>query len=176
MTSDIPALAYDGEVSRYVESFAVVLTEAGIPRMPSRVFACLMASEDGHLTAGELAERLQISLAAVSGAVRYLVNIELIRRGRTPGARRDYYMVLPNIWYESFADRGAVLERWQVSAAEGADIMGRETEAGRRLAETEEFFGFLRTELPLMMGRWREHRTRWIAEGRAVTGSRPAPE
>ena len=41
--------------------------------MPARVFSALLATDSGRLTAAELAERLQISPAAVSGAVRYLI-------------------------------------------------------------------------------------------------------
>ena len=57
---------------RFVEHFALLLDEAGVPRMPARVFAAILADDAGRLTAGELAERLQVSPAAISGAVRYL--------------------------------------------------------------------------------------------------------
>lgn len=158
------------EVSRFVENFAVVLTDSGLPRMPARVFSCLLASEDGHMTAGELADGLQVSLAGISGAVRYLTNIGLIRRGRQPGARRDYYMVQPDMWYQTFAERDSLLKRWQESVSEGADVVGRDSGAGRRLTETEEFFGFLRQELPLMMDRWVAHRQRWHAAQEDLDG------
>jgi hypothetical protein len=65
-TVDADALA------RFVERFAVVLTEAGWPRMPARVFACLLADERGELTARELVDRLTVSPAAISGAGRRL--------------------------------------------------------------------------------------------------------
>ena len=44
-------------------------------RMPARVFAALLASDDGALTSAELGEQLQVSPAAVSGAVRYLAQV-----------------------------------------------------------------------------------------------------
>ena len=50
--------------------FAFLLTESGVPRMPARVFASVLAEDAGALTAAELAERLQVSPAAISGAVR----------------------------------------------------------------------------------------------------------
>jgi hypothetical protein len=46
---------------RDVEDFALLLTEVGVPRMPARVFACVLCSDSGALTAGELAERLRVS-------------------------------------------------------------------------------------------------------------------
>ena len=60
---------------RFVEDFALLLVDAGVPRMPARVFACVLADDAGALTAGELAERLQVSPAAISGAVRWLTQM-----------------------------------------------------------------------------------------------------
>ena len=46
---------YDREArSRFVERFASVLAESGFPRMPARMFAALLASESGRMTAAEL--------------------------------------------------------------------------------------------------------------------------
>ena len=58
------------DVRRFVERFALLLTGAGWPRMPARVFACLLADEGDGMTAGDLARRLSVSAAAVSGATR----------------------------------------------------------------------------------------------------------
>lgn len=75
---------YEKRVSPFVERFAADLTEAGMQRMASRVFACLLASEDGALTSVELSERLQASAAAISGAVRYLAQVGMISGSATP--------------------------------------------------------------------------------------------
>ena len=48
-----------------------------------------------------------------------------------------------------------MLRRWEQAMAEGAEALGPESPAGRRLEETREFFAFLREELPAMMERWR---------------------
>jgi DNA-binding transcriptional regulator GbsR (MarR family) len=58
------------DAARFIERFASVMEESGIPRMPARVFAALLATDSGRLTSSELAELLQVSPAAVSGAVR----------------------------------------------------------------------------------------------------------
>src|SRR4051794_8944516 len=73
-------------VARFIERFSGVLVDGGVPRMPARVFALLLASDDGRLTAAELADELQVSPAAVSGAVRYLLQTGLIERARGPGS------------------------------------------------------------------------------------------
>src|SRR3984893_18796668 len=77
----------------YIERFAAVLVAAGFPAMPARVFAALQVAESGRLSAAELAERLRVSPAAVSGAVRYLIQIGLVHKERVPGSRRDYYRI-----------------------------------------------------------------------------------
>jgi len=131
-----------------------MLVEGGMPRMPARVFAAVLAEDSARLTAQELAERLHVSAAAISGAVRYLVQARLLLRGREPGARADHYRLSEDDhWYESMMQRGQVLERFEQSAARGAEALG-DRPAGRRLRETQEFFAFLRQELPAMMERW----------------------
>ena len=144
---------------RFIERFALDLTEGGMPRMPARVFACVLADDRGHLTAGEIAERLQVSPAAVSGAVRYLVQARMLQRGREPGARSDHYgLSEDDPWYTAIADRTALLERWERTAGEGADLLGDAGPAGRRLRETQEFFAFVRREVPAMLERWHAER------------------
>ena len=144
---------------RFVERFGVLLTEAGMPRMPARVFACILAADEARLTAGEIGERLGVSPAAVSGAVRYLIQAGMIVRGREPGARRDGYGVHDRLWYELYAYRGEMLRRWELAMADGAALLG-DTPAGARIEETREFFAFLQEELPAMMGRWRERQAK----------------
>src|SRR5205814_916358 len=63
----------DDAVKRYTEQFGNLLAETGWPRMAARVFAAILCSEAGRMTAAELSDQLQASPAAVSGAVNYLL-------------------------------------------------------------------------------------------------------
>lgn len=152
-------------VSKFVEGFAAQLVEAGMQRMPSRVFAALLASDSGSLTAAELGERLRVSPAAVSGAVRYLAQQHMVSREREPGSRRERYRVSSNQWYEALTNRDAVLKRWEHALRDGVDSLGAATPAGRRLSETLAFFEFMEGEIALMMERWRLHREKLYGEG-----------
>ncbi|MGP4048622.1 GbsR/MarR family transcriptional regulator [Streptomyces sp. 2A115] len=152
-------------VSKFVESFAAHLVEAGMTRMPARVFAALLSSDSGALTSAEVGEQLQVSPAAVSGAVRYLAQQHMVSREREPGSRRERYRVHGNQWYEALTNRDAVLKRWEYALREGVEALGRETPAGRRLAETLAFFEFLDDELVKLMERWRAHRADLFGEG-----------
>ncbi|GAB2736144.1 GbsR/MarR family transcriptional regulator [Streptomyces bullii] len=145
-------------VSRFVEHFAAQLVEAGLPRMPARVFAALLASDTGALTSAELGEQLKISPAAVSGAVRYLAQVHMLSREREPGSRRERYRVHSDQWYEALTNREAIIKRWEDALREGVTSLGADTPAGRRLAETLAFFEFVEKDVAQMMERWRTHR------------------
>ncbi|MET9759522.1 MarR family transcriptional regulator [Streptomyces sp. NPDC006372] len=145
-------------VSRFVESFAAQLVEAGMPRMPARVFVALLSSDEGSMTSADLGEQLRISPAAVSGAVRYLAQTHMVSREREPGSRRERYRVRGDQWYEALTNRDAVLKRWEGALREGVTSLGPDTPAGRRLSETLAFFEFLQGEVASMMERWRVHR------------------
>jgi DNA-binding transcriptional regulator GbsR (MarR family) len=148
----------DAAVSRFVERFAMTLEESGVPRMPARVFVTLLATDSGALTAAELAERLHVSPAAISGAVRYLIQVDLITRERDPGSRRDRYRVFDDAWYEATVRRERLLMRWEDNAREGVAALGPATPAGARMVETVAFFEFLRREMAALQERWRQER------------------
>jgi DNA-binding transcriptional regulator GbsR (MarR family) len=154
----------DEAVSRFVERFAADMVEAGMQRMGARVFAALLVSDSGALTSAELAERLQISPAAVSGAIRYLSQVDLVAREREPGSRRERYRLYSEVWYETLTRRDQVLMRWESTMRDGVKILGPGTPAGQRASETAEFFEFMQTELQTLMERWRTYQAARTAE------------
>jgi predicted transcriptional regulator len=164
---------YGAAASTFVERFAADMTEAGMQRMASRVFACLLASRDGSLSSAQLAERLRISPAAVSGAVRYLSQVHMVSREREPGSRRELYRVHENVWYEALLDRDQLLTRWTSTLRAGEEALGPGTPAGRRVRDTHDFLEFMQGELEGMLDRWYAHRTKRDegAEGTDGAGS-----
>ena len=142
----------------YIERFAAVLVAAGIPPMPARVFVALLVSDSGRLTAAELSAVLQISPAATSGAVRYLIAIGLVHKERVPGSRRDYYRMPGDVWSDMFRLRDQVMQRWAALIREGIELAGPDTPAGARLAEHATFFDFVSAELPEVLKRWDAYR------------------
>jgi DNA-binding transcriptional regulator GbsR (MarR family) len=155
-----------GRLARFVEDFASVTIDSGVPRMPARVFACLMVADGGRLTAAELAERLQASAAAISGAVRYLMQVRLVTRTREPGSRRDHYVVEHEVLYRATLGRDGLLLRWIDRIDEGVALLGPGTEAAGRLEEMREFLSFLLQEMSMMLERWEDHRrSLGLAEG-----------
>ena len=151
------------EIGRFVERFALDLVAAGMPRMASRVFAGLLVAPEARRTAAEIAALLAISPAAVSGAVRYLVQVGLVAREREPGRRRDHYRVRDDLWYETIMQQDRMLVGWEQTLEAGVAAVGAGTEAGGRLEDTRRFFEFIREEMPALMEKWRAQRA---AEGR----------
>ncbi|MEY7971775.1 GbsR/MarR family transcriptional regulator [Saccharomonospora xinjiangensis] len=155
-----PSVREDDSVRSYVEKLAITLTEIGLQRTAARVFAALTVSQSGRMTAGELAEALSISPAAVSGAVRHLEQMGMVARERLPGERRDHYRLYDDLWYASFLKRDRMLTMWRDATADGIEAVGADTPAGRRLAEMADFLDFLVTEIPALFDRWHEERAR----------------
>ena len=142
----------------YLERFSSVLVAAGIPPMPARVFVALLVADSGRLSAAELAEVLRVSRAAVSGGVRYLIQVGLVHKERVPGSRRDYYRMPGDMWDHLLQMRDQVMSRWATLVREGIDLVGPHTEAGARLAGQAAFLEFASKELGEMMARWERYR------------------
>jgi DNA-binding transcriptional regulator GbsR (MarR family) len=148
----------EAAVSQFIERFAGVLFDSGVPRMPARVFVALLTADAGQLTAAELGEILGVSPAAVSGGVRYLIQVGLVTGTGAPGSRRLYYSVPHDVWHRLLRMRDQLMARWTETLREGARIVGAGTAAGERLTESVEYFEFMAAELPAMLERWDEHR------------------
>lgn len=151
-------------VQRYAEQFGNVLAETGWPRMSARAFAAILASEHGRLTAAELADRLQASPAAISGAVRYLLQLRLATRERDPGSRRDVYVVQDDFWFETMMAQDGGLVRWEDILTQMLQATGSGTEADRRIRATLGFTRFIRDEVEGLKDRWIKRKAEIDAE------------
>lgn len=174
--------ADESAIAGFQERFAQIMVESGMPRMAARVFAALLVTDSGKLSAAELGERLGAGAPAISGAVKYLVQVRLVERGREPGSRRDFCRIHEHTWSHYISRSDPVLVQVQTGAAEGAALLGPGSPAGQRLDETHRFFAFLRAEIEQSMDKWRrlqaaEHRSGRMSEkpGRRVHPDRTAP-
>jgi predicted transcriptional regulator len=145
-------------VRQFVERFATVLSQAGIPLMPARVFVALLTADAPRLTADDIARVLQVSPAAVSGAVRYLIPVGLVIRETEPGSRRYWYRMPRDVWHEVVRLRDQMMMRWSQTLRDGLDLFGPDTPAGERMSESIMYFDFVQKELPMVLSRWEEYR------------------
>jgi DNA-binding transcriptional regulator GbsR (MarR family) len=141
-------------VRAFIESFTSLLTQAGFPRTPARIFVALLTSDSSRFTAAELAELLQTSPASVSGGVRYLIQVGLVTAEGEPGSRRQHYRMPTDVWDEIVRLRNRQFARWVTELRGGVSALGADTPAGSRLAETVRYFDFLAEEMMGLLARW----------------------
>lgn len=146
--------AYEGAIAGFRERFAQIMVESGMPRMAARVYAALLVTDSGKLSAAELAEQLRVGAPAISGAVKYLVQVRLVERGREPGTRHDFCRIHEHTWSHFISQSDPMLVRVQAGADEGTSLLGLDSPAGRRLDETRRFFAFMREEIKQSMAKW----------------------
>jgi DNA-binding transcriptional regulator GbsR (MarR family) len=140
----------------FIEGFALKLNESGMQRMAARVFAALLTAPGGGLTAREIAETLDVSAAAVSGATTYLTRTGLVERTRTPGERVDRYDVRGTTWAEAMAVETEMLHSLSSWLDKGASAVTGDPEATERLEATRDFFEFMAQEMPKLVERWQK--------------------
>lgn len=147
----------DDEVRQFVEHTAMLLADWGVPRMAARVLMAAMVSPEGVVTARDLGDRLGVSPAAVSGAVRFLIHAGILVREPVAGSRRDHYRLRNDLWYEATLTKNdRLLARLVELSDQGVKALGGPaTPAGERVAEMRDFYAFLLGELPALVEKWR---------------------
>ena len=149
----------------FVEQMARMLADWGFPRMAGRVLFVMMAADEPALTAGELAERLGVSPAAISGAVRYLIHINMVAREPVPGSRRDRYRLVDDSFYEVTIAKMTLIKTLADVADAGVEAAGGpKTPAGARLANMRDFYVFTQESLPSILDEWAERKAQLAAE------------
>ncbi|MEV0457407.1 GbsR/MarR family transcriptional regulator [Catellatospora methionotrophica] len=145
----------------FVENMARLLADWGFPRMAGRVVFTLMAADEQALTAAELAERLGVSPAGISGAIRYLVHLNMVAREPVPGSRRDRYRMVDDSWYEVTVAKMSLLKTISDAADQGVAAAGGEnTPAGAKLAGMRDFYAWVQDNMPSLLAQWAAHKSR----------------
>jgi hypothetical protein len=129
-------------VREYEEIFTTVLMQSGLPKMMSRVLACLYTTDAGSLTASELVQRLQVSPASISKAITFLESLDLVRRERDE-RRRERYVVDDDLWYQSMIRSARDNAQLSETARQGVGILGPDTPAAARLENVARFLDFV---------------------------------
>ena len=153
-----PTAAHDLPRVGAVESLGAGLAAAGLPPLPSRVFAALLTTEDGRLTSADLVGLLHVSPAAVSGAVRYLTQVRMIRRERQRGSRREVYVVMDDAWHDVLMQKDQIYAPILAALVGARDVVGASTRAGRRVQLSVEFLEFVQREMDAVALRWERYK------------------
>jgi DNA-binding transcriptional regulator GbsR (MarR family) len=142
-----------------VERLGQTMESMGIPRMPARVFAFILADDQFSYTAAELARGLDVSPAAISGAVRYLTDTHLVVRERNPAGRGDLFRVGDgDIWGTIQASRLPTLDRIVESIGVAVNLLPPGSAGRVRVEETRDYSTFIREDAHGLDERWRAWR------------------
>ncbi|MGZ0147874.1 helix-turn-helix domain-containing protein [Kribbella sp. WER1] len=131
----------------YVERFAAMMVEGGLPRMASRVLALLYTSDARTLTAAELVRELRVSPASISKAIGYLEQVGMVHREPDPVRRLQHYVIADDVWLKAWEVSARTNHNWAETAAEGIDLLGPDTPAGQRLSHMAAFFDRLSEDM-----------------------------
>jgi DNA-binding MarR family transcriptional regulator len=138
------------------EQGAAMLAAAGMGRMPARVMMALVGSPDDGYTAAELGERLGVSAAAVSGAVRYLQAMRLVQRLSRPGERRDRYDLADEAWQDVITANSPLYRTLASLIDEIADDNTAAPVSVARAHAGADFLRFLSDRMPALVEEWRQ--------------------
>lgn len=130
------------------------LNQAGLPRLPSLVFAALLVDDDGRMTAVELGAVLAVSPASVSTAVNYLARLAMIRRERVRGSRREVYVVDDDAWHGAMMTHDQLYAPMVAALEAGLRALDHGGAAHGRLRLTREFLLFVEQEMTGVAARW----------------------
>jgi predicted transcriptional regulator len=139
-----PAQARGGDaeaVREYEETFTTVLMQSGLPKMMSRVLACLYTTDAASLTAAELVQHLRVSPASISKAIAHLESQNLVRRERDE-RRREHYVVDNDVWYQAMIASARSTAQLVETARQGVGILGPGP-AAARLENIARFLDFV---------------------------------
>lgn len=146
----------DATLLASAEKLALTLSQSGMQKTTARVMTALLYSQQETMTAGDLCDVLQISSGAVSGAVKQLISTGMIERAPAPGSRRDHYRFREHAWATLMGNQNTLLAVMGDAAAEGIKAAGKESIAGRRLDEMQDFYAFMQREMTALIDKWRE--------------------
>lgn len=149
-------MSQDSDLQDVAEQLALVLTDHGLQRMTARVLATLLFIEQPTMTMGGLAERLQASSGAISGALKMLTSVGLAERVPVPASRRDHYRLRDDAWAVLFTSQNVTITAMQSAADAGIEATTSDSLAHQRLTQMRDFYTFLLAEIPALLERWHE--------------------
>ncbi|CAN5813335.1 hypothetical protein BH23GEM6_BH23GEM6_17890 [soil metagenome] len=145
----------------FCEDMGILMEDTGLPRMGGRLLGFLLVCEPAHQSAGEIGEALRASKGTVSTMTRMLMNMGIVERVGVPQRRESYYRVRPGVWAGLLEVQSEKMSLARALAARGILMLEAEgTTVDGRLREMHDLYCFLERELPLLLGRWKQHYAR----------------
>jgi len=137
----------------------------GFPPMVGRLIGYLAVCDPREQTIGELSEALLASRSAITGAVKTLEAIHVVRRSRAAGERMDRVSVDLST-PQSIGMDMTEFEEMRDMAREGLGVLGdAPLERRAALLETVAYAEFLLEEMPKVRDGWEKRRAELVKAG-----------
>jgi DNA-binding transcriptional regulator GbsR (MarR family) len=146
----------DDPTTRFTGRMGLLFEADGRPRIAGRIFAYLLVS-DGPRSLDELARALKVSKASVSTNARLLASTGVLERVSRPGDRHDYYLVAPDLFTRSVADRLGRWQRFTEALGEARRTLPIQSPQVRaRLQGYEAAYSYMVEAIGQALGRWEQ--------------------
>ena len=150
----------------FVDAMGQFMGAYKLTPMAGRLWAWLLICEPAEQTAADLAEALQASRGAISGAAAMLTAVGMIRRTRRRGDRREYFSAPPGTFNAILRTVDTAYGRLVQITTGGLVAMAHRPSSSRaRLQEVHDATAFIATEFPALVERFLEEQ----AAGRATS-------
>lgn len=148
----------DQQLWQFVDAYGESMSKSyGVPRMTGRVLAWLLVCDPPEQTAAELAEALEASKGAISGATGVLVRAHLVDRLHIRGERADRFRVRSEAWDDQVRDQG--ITRLRGVLAVGLEALADQPPMRRaRLEELDALYAWYESRMPALWEEWQEYK------------------
>ncbi|CAL9353669.1 HTH-type transcriptional regulator MmpR5 [Nocardiopsis dassonvillei] len=145
--------------SAFVDEVAEFFAREGLPLISGRVVGWLLICDPPEQSPARIAEALQVSRSSLSTAARLLTPSGLVETVRRPGDRNAYLRISPDGWSRMLERRYAQAAGFREVTEHGLRVLRDASPQRReRLANVNELYRFLESELPDLFRRWQETR------------------
>lgn len=143
----------------FVDEVAEFFAREGLPLISGRVLGWLLVCDPPEQSPAQIAEALQVSRSSLSTAVRLLTPGGPVETVRRPGDRNAYLRIAADGWSRMLERRYAQASGFREVTEHGLRAL-RDAPAERRerLANVNDLYRFLESELPALFRRWQEDR------------------
>ena len=146
---------------QFIEDVGILYGDMGFPRMAGRIFGWLLVCEPPHQSAEQLANIVEASKGSISSMTRLLIQMGMVEKIGIPGKRDTYYRIRSGSWLELMRNHLANLTAMRKLAERGLDLIAdRVPESRQRLQELRDFHAFLEREIPSLLDRYEQGRTK----------------
>jgi len=140
--------------SRFIEEMGQFLGGYGMTPMAGRMWGWLLLCDPPEQTAAQIAEALQASRGAVSGAARILTTAGFIRRTTRRGDRREYFSSPPEALDSMLSNASVIYRQLRVIADHGLEAAEETPGARARMQEFHDVMAFIEVEVPRVIDRF----------------------